>query len=83
MTMAILIIRKHLIGTGSQFDRFSPIPSWYVGRHDAGEVSEFYIRISRHQEEKEPLGLAWASETSKPHPSSDSSKKVTPPNLCH
>ena len=30
MTMATLIIRKHLIGTGLQLQRFSLIPPWYM-----------------------------------------------------
>jgi hypothetical protein len=37
--------RKHLIGTGLQFQRLSPLASWWetwqsAGRHDAGEGAE-------------------------------------------
>ena len=37
--------RKHLIGAGLQFQRFSPLPLWqgawqHTGRHGAGEIAE-------------------------------------------
>jgi hypothetical protein len=43
--------RKHLIGVSLQFQRFSPLSSWweawwYAGRHDAGEGAESSTSVS-------------------------------------
>lgn len=65
--------RKHLIGDSLCFRGLVH----YYGRKHGGKQGdmvldrlwEFYIHISRHQEERVTLALAWASETSKCSPS--------------
>ena len=64
---------KHLIGSGLQFQRFSPLSSWWgawqhTGKHGTGEVAQFLIWVSRQQEERVTLDLVWASKTSEPPP---------------
>ena len=65
---------KYLIGTGLQFQRFSPLSSWqkawwHTGRHGAGEGTESSTSRSTGSRKRKSLGLAWAFETSKPIPS--------------
>jgi hypothetical protein len=47
--------RKHLIGAGLQFQRFSPLSSWWeawphVGKHGAGERAESFISFIYRQQ---------------------------------
>jgi hypothetical protein len=57
---------KNLIGAGLQFQRFSPLSSWWeawqhAGRHGAGEVAESFISRFTGSRKRETLGLEWAS----------------------
>jgi hypothetical protein len=59
--------RKHLIGAGLQFQRFSPLSSWWrarlhAGRYDAGEVTKSSTSGSPGIRKREMLGLAWTFE---------------------
>ena len=69
MTIAMLIqLGQHLLGTGLDFQRFSPLSAWWEAWQQ-GKVLEMELRdlhqICRHRElkEREPRGLAWVSET--------------------
>lgn len=59
-------LKRHLIGAGLQFQRFSPLLSWQeawwpAGRRGAGEKAERSTPWSAgHREETTTLGLAQA-----------------------
>lgn len=64
--------RKHFIGAGLQFQRFSPLSTWqgagwHAGRHGTGEVIENSRSQSSDSKKGGPLDLAWAFVNLKAH----------------
>lgn len=61
--------RKHVFGGCLQFQRFVSLTPWWGTRGQTWcwrSSREFFIQICRQQEEREPLGLAWAFTSLKP-----------------